>query len=314
MATETRDAGWYPDPWGTEHERHFDGSAWSRQTRAPGSSDAAEVYEAYVVPDSPTVSGPPSGPSAAAPTASPGGEPSVPVPAGWHQDPWGLASLRWWDGAIWTGHVSGPPAARPIDVQGERSLARWLRPALLVAGLAQAAGLFVAADQSKWLVENWNDLVRGVDVAGRPSAGAVGQLTFLIGVSVGVLFLLWFYRAASTGWASRLPARRSPILATLSFLIPILNLWWPYLAARDMVPAGDARRSLIGRWWVLWLLGALSTPLVYGAAAVFDQTAAWVVAAVGACVTMGAALAARELVEYVTTTHERLAQSGANAT
>lgn len=27
------------------------------------------------------------------------------VPAGWHPDPWGQGTLRWWDGTGWTGHV-----------------------------------------------------------------------------------------------------------------------------------------------------------------------------------------------------------------
>ena len=29
------------------------------------------------------------------------------------------------------------------------------------------------------------------------------------------------------------------MIATLSFIIPILNLWWPYQSTLDMVPAGD---------------------------------------------------------------------------
>jgi hypothetical protein len=28
----------------------------------------------------------------------------------WYPDPWGHAPLRWWDGARWTDHVSGPQA------------------------------------------------------------------------------------------------------------------------------------------------------------------------------------------------------------
>lgn len=31
-------------------------------------------------------------------------------PPGWYPDPAGAPRLRWWDGAAWTAHLSGPPA------------------------------------------------------------------------------------------------------------------------------------------------------------------------------------------------------------
>ena len=37
------------------------------------------------------------------------------VAAGWYADPWRLASLRWWDGMQWTGHVAGPSAESASD-------------------------------------------------------------------------------------------------------------------------------------------------------------------------------------------------------
>ena len=37
------------------------------------------------------------------------------VEAGWYDDPWGQAGLRWWDGTAWTGHAhpAQPPTATP---------------------------------------------------------------------------------------------------------------------------------------------------------------------------------------------------------
>lgn len=185
---------------------------------------------------------------------------------------------------------------------------------MLFGGIAQAAGLIAGAEQSKWFVEHWDELTSAGGRVSTPpngTAGAVGQLAFLIGVGVSVLFLLWFHRAASTGW-SRWPARRRPVLSTLSFIIPILNLWWPYQAALDMVPATDDRRSVIRRWWVLWLFATLCALMIYPAAFV-NETAARVVGAVGAVAIIGAAFAARAVVEYVTSTHERLVEPVSSA-
>jgi hypothetical protein len=138
------------------------------------------------------------------------------------------------------------------------------------------------------------------------TSSSLGQLSGIVGIAVAVLFLLWFYRAASTGWSSGLPARRGPVIATFAFIIPVINLWWPYQAALDMVPAADPGRSVIRRWWVLWLSAMLCGLLIYPAAAISTETVARVVAVIGGVAMMAAALAARAMVEYVTATHEQL--------
>ena len=350
MADETRAAGWYEDPWGTNDERYYDGSAWTRQTRIIGASDTATIWPTVPpaglgAPPDPIQPPPPAGATAPERSSSPSspwrgvpdpaptpvtdaarvegladrvdGPPDVAatpappaVPAGWHPDPWGLSSLRWWDGSGWTGHVSGPASSKPIDIVGERALARWVHPLLLVGGLAQAFAMFVNASQAKWFVEHWDQLTTpGASTPSPPSGGALTGLIFPLTIAVSVLFLLWFYRAASTAWASGLPARRGPLLSTLSFIIPVLNLWWPYQAAMAMVPADDSRRVVIQRWWVLWLVGTLCGYLIYPAQAIFNATAAIVVAAVGAVAMLGAALAARVVVQYVTSTHEQLGRA-----
>ena len=102
----------------------------------------------------------------------------VAVPAGWHRDPWGLAGLRWWDGTQWTGHVSGPAAseARPVDSAGERALARWLRPALLLAAVTSRGGPVVRrSTRSQWVVDHWDQLVKGKEPASQLPAGPAGS-------------------------------------------------------------------------------------------------------------------------------------------
>lgn len=333
MADGTRTTGWYPDPWGTAHERYFDGSAWTRQTRVVGATDAVIQWPPTATPAvaspavaSPAVASPAvASPDSTAAAADAPGEPPVPMPApapapgapaarppGWHPDPWRLAALRWWDGTAWTGHVSGPSTDHPVDLAGERALARWVQPLLIIAGLAQAWGLLASVPQAKWVAEHWDELTRtGGTRPTPPSGGSLGGLTLPILVAVGVLFMLWFYRAANTAWASGIPARRSPMLATFSFLIPIIGWWWPYQAAMDMVPNDDRRRGVIRRWWALWIFGGTCGPLIYVAAAVFDETVARAVSVVGAIAMVGAGIAARSVVEYVTEAHERLGRAAA---
>ncbi len=334
MTERVRSAGWYPDPWGTDGERYFDGGAWGRETRPVGGpleSAAAPTAAADGPPDRPAAvstgaPGPAAGDWPAAtlsdpPTTATPGPPSDAgpgaAPAAWHRDPWGLAAMRWWDGAQWTGYVSGPPPTRggPPDLVGERALARWLRPALVFGGIAQAVNMITSVDQAQWVVDHWSALTRkgGGEIPAMPrtTASSLGQLSGIVALSVAILFMLWFYRAASTGWSSGLPARRGPMIATFAFIIPVINLWWPYQAALDMVPADDPNRGVIRRWWVLWLGAMLCGLLVYPAAAIFTETAARVVAGVGAVAMLVAASAARAVVEYVTATHEQLGRVAA---
>ena len=41
------------------------------------------------------------------------GPPGPLPPPGWHPDPWGLASMRWWDGRQWSGYTWPAPTGGP---------------------------------------------------------------------------------------------------------------------------------------------------------------------------------------------------------
>ena len=101
------------------------------------------------------------------------------------------------------------------------------------------------------------------------------------------------------------------MIATLSFIIPILNLWWPYQAALDMVPAGDPHRGVIRRWWVLWLTAMLCGALIYPGRRGVHRDRGAGRRGVGAVAMLAAALAARAVVEYITATHEQLGRVAA---
>ena len=61
----------------------------------------------------------------------------------------------------------------------------------------------------------------------------------------------------------------------------------------------------------MWIIGGSCGPLVYVAAAVFNESAARVVAVIGAVAMVGAGFAARAVVEYVTSAHEQLGRAAA---
>jgi hypothetical protein len=52
-----------------------------------------------------------SAPAAMPAPAEPAAPATAQAAAAWYPDPWGAASLRWWDGTAWTGHVSEPSQA-----------------------------------------------------------------------------------------------------------------------------------------------------------------------------------------------------------
>jgi hypothetical protein len=313
---QDRVPGWYDDPWGTDDERYYDGIAWTRATRRPGSNDA------YVVPGSAdslavppvvaspqeAVSGGPVGEVGGSPGAGPA--PIAPVPPGWHPDPWGAHALRWWDGSRWTGHVSGAAAVAPaFTTVPERDASRWARLSMLWAGPAFAVYVVAGSFQAQWVADHWGEIRNAngrVEVGGNALAATLGQLGVFALVAALVLFLIWFYRAAVAAAAVGLPARRRAGLATAAFVIPVVNLWWPYQSACDLLPQGHPGRVVLRRWWACTIGSVVGVFATYGAAFVGD----WALALVAGLTVVSALLAAaqaRLAISEVVDAHEALA-------
>jgi hypothetical protein len=299
----SREPGWYPDPWGTEDERWFDGAAWTRSVRHPGGlqtpPEVPGATESFVVP----------GPEAPAP-APPAPNLPATAPPGWHPDPWAAASLRYWDGTQWTGHVAGVPGGPSASLRlgEERTAGRWARISLAWAGPAAGVGMIATAFQWRWIADHWDELSRqgsSVDSSGSSGAAVLAQLAGVALLAAGVLFLIWFYRAAALAASSGLPARRSPALATVSFIIPILNLWWPYQSTCDLLPQDHPGRPAVRRWWLLWI-GFYVASLAIMVTAFQNEIALSITTGVAFVLALLAAIAGRVVVAEVMDAHDQL--------
>jgi hypothetical protein len=317
VSGEARAPGWYPDPWDTPEDRYFDGVAWSRTTRRPGGSDAPPVSETWIPPVTP---GAPATMAATPVAAMPAGTPALDTdpaaPPGWHPDPWAAAALRYWDGQQWTGHVSGmpgasAPAALPVavpQIAEERTASRWAKVGLAWAGPAVAVGSIGVAFWVHWVADHWDELTRegsSTNQSGNSGAAIVIQLALVVMVVGAVLFLLWFYRSATLASRTGLSARRRPGLATASFFIPVLNLWWPYQSTLDLLPEHHPARHLVRRWWLLWI-GCMIGFVAVCFSATISEAALAAVTAATVMLALLAALTARSVVSEITDAHDQL--------
>ena len=208
-------------------------------------------------------------------------------------------------------------ATTAVDIDEEQRRARRARTGLLVAVPAQVAALAFLRIQFGDFVEEIRELDAGrgqvrPDFAGG-AWGAASQISGAVGTVVAVLFLLWFVRSAHNAVALGLPARREPAAGVAGFIIPIINLWWPYQSTSDLLPPGDARRPLVLRWFLLWMVGGIVGAIVSWVAVFVGGWLGWALLAVPVALTTLAALAARHLVGEIVACHADLAHGGTAA-
>jgi len=237
--------------------------------------------------------------------------------AGWYPDPWGTPKNRWFDGEAWTPRVwppedsEAPPTARRApsrDVGDDQRLGRMLATVMPVAAAAMIATAISGVAVLRWVADNWDEFVEATESGRRLEPEVAGWVSTLSWVgqfplfAIQLLFLLWCYKTARAGRELGIPARRSPGWAVGSWLIPILNLWWPYQSVSDTVPADDPARTEIRRWWTLWLAMLASTLFVF-ASAFFAVTASLLAVVVQGALVIAAAIAARRMIVAVLVAH-----------
>lgn len=239
---------------------------------------------------------------------------------GWYPDPSNpAAGQRWWDGQQWTHHAVGygPGPGRGLDRDAEVRSANSARVALVVG-----AGLYALQFLVLSLVYHsfWSNFQHTMDQAQNGTTASPGlpgfQGSLLVGegalqlasiglLAVGIVFLVWFHRAATVARAAGLPARYSPGLAVGAWFIPFANWFMPYQAAVDLLPPGHPQRGVVGRWWVLWL-GTQFVGIFVGLASLASVGLGVAIGLIGVVIAVSAAAAGREVVRIVTETHAQL--------
>jgi hypothetical protein len=234
---------------------------------------------------------------------------------GWYPDPSAPATLRWWDGGRWTSSVQAAGPDPGTDLAEEAKTGRW-------AALALAAGVIVycaqyAVDVALFSsiahsIRTWQKLPDNPDGTRPPlvlshamAINLASSVTSLALLAVGVVFLIWFWHAVNVARNLGLPARRNPSWAMAGWFLPIVSLWFPYQAARDLLPPGHPGRHLVKRWWALWLATEF-IGVVALVASLFSAASGWTMAVIGAAVAIGAGVAGRAVISEVNQAHARL--------
>jgi hypothetical protein len=93
------------------------------------------------------------------------------------------------------------------------------------------------------------------------------------------------------------------------FVLPVINLWWPYQSTCDLLPPGDGRRSLVLRWFLLWIGGGFLGSIFSFASLLLHGWEGWLLLMAPAVLTTLAALSARQVIAEVLASHEALART-----
>ena len=266
--------GWYPDPAGGPGQRWWDGYAWTEATVLPAS------------PPPPPWAGapPPQGPAS-------------------QVAPWAVASER-----LNTFTTSGL-------VDSEVRMTPVARLAVAMPGVYYLVNLIVQrvnADQLRAFGHQmrivWDYSQRGQTPPPYHGPNGFSPVSLLVGlVTLGavVVACIWQHRAASAARGLGLPSRRSPAWGVGAWFVPVVNLWVPYSAIRDCLPADDPHRQRVLRWWIAWLVAAFGSGAA-GICALFSTGTALVLSIPAALACLAVIAWAPGIVSAIAAAHREL--------
>ena len=254
--------------------------------------------------------------------------PSSPPP-GWHPDPWAYGWFRWWDGTAWTSYAApapwtaaGPPdpAFAVADAQRWSRIAAKAMVAWAAVAITQAIAIpfflapFFEEIRDLDLNETDSGFGTGPDFGLGPSLAAIPlNLVSLISTGVIIVLAIWTYNGTKALLATGHRTTLTAGWAAAGWIVPIINLWYPYQAVRDLLPVDHPARRLVGWWWAAWLTTGVAS-IVPAGAAWFSIGAAMLAAIVPITLAVAGALLGRRIADAVGKGFDDLAAKTATGT
>jgi len=247
------------------------------------------------------------------------GEPAPPGP-GSGAPPGGQPQPAWGPppGAPY-GYGYGQPVLAPdipgAEQNGRRAaLAIWVGLVMYVAQIA--ASLIVIPTVRDMFQQVLDDIEAGRTTTTAATPGAddpaylvanlVSNLGSVVQLVVGVLVLMWVHKALTNAKALGFPLSHTPGWGVAGFIVPIINLWFPFQSMRDLFPEGNPHRRTAGVWFATWL-GAQLTAVAMTLVGFVSTPAAWAMAVVVAGLYVAAAINLRRIIAESTTLHRDIA-------
>jgi hypothetical protein len=238
--------------------------------------------------------------------------PGYATPPGWYPDPWYPQSTRYWDGATWTEHAQWAGWRPWVD---PTSVRKWGARAgvafLLEAGAGALTSLTGPVIYGSFFDNAFTSFESGDQPNGLDGSYLAGNLLLqvagLASIAVLIFLAVWGNHITTTARTLGLRTTHSPGWAVAGWLVPIINLWFPYQVVRDALPPGHPSRGRVAWWWGL----RVTTTVLTIVAMLFAFASPGAGAAVGLCAAaafLGAAYLAHDLATALGEAHEQILQ------